>query len=103
MVDPRNEELLRDLDRLVEEVDRMKDEGLEAHPNLAKLKAEIEARLEKVKARLGTAAQDARAGIERGARVTDEYVHSHPWESAAVSAAIGAGLGFLLGMLVSRR
>lgn len=103
MVDPRNEELLRDLDRLVEEVDRMKDEGLEAHPNLAKLKAEIEARLEKVKAKLGTAAHDARAGIERGARVTDEYVHSHPWESAAVSAAIGAGLGFLLGMLVSRR
>lgn len=103
MVDPRNEELLRDLDRLVDEVDRMKQDGLEAHPNVAKLKAEIEARLEKVKARLGTAAQDARAGIERGARATDEYVQSHPWESAAVSAAIGAGLGFLLGMLVSRR
>jgi ElaB/YqjD/DUF883 family membrane-anchored ribosome-binding protein len=103
MVDPRNEELLRDLDRLVEEVDRMKQEGLDAHPNLAKLKAEIEARLAKIRDTIGHVARDARAGIERGARATDEYVHQHPWESAAVSAAIGAGLGFLLGMLVSRR
>lgn len=103
MVDPRNEELLRDLDRLVDEVDRMKAEGLDAHPNVARLKQEIELRLERVRATLGAAASDARAGIERGARVTDEYVHEHPWESAALSAAIGAGVGFLLGMLVSRR
>lgn len=103
MVDPRNEELLRDLDRLVEEVDRLKTEGLEANPNVARLKAEIEARLDRVRTKLGAVATDARVGIERGARATDEYVHQHPWESAALSAAIGAGVGFLLGMLVTRR
>lgn len=103
MTDPRNEELLKDLDRLVEEVDRMKDSDGDGSPRMAQLRHEVEIRLNRVKERLGVAANDARAGIERGARVTDEYVQDHPWESAGLAAAIGAGVGFLLGMLVSRR
>jgi len=103
MSDPRNEELLRDLDRLVEEVNRLKEESHESPAKLAKFKAEVDARLERLRDKVGNAARDARAELERRAKATDEYVQEHPWESAGVGVAIGAGLGFLLGMLVSRR
>jgi ElaB/YqjD/DUF883 family membrane-anchored ribosome-binding protein len=36
-------------------------------------------------------------------RVTDEYVHGHPWESVGVGAGLGAAVGLLVGMLISRR
>ncbi len=36
---------------------------------------------------------------KQAARVTDEYVHDHPWQSIGVSAAIG----FLVGLLAGRR
>jgi ElaB/YqjD/DUF883 family membrane-anchored ribosome-binding protein len=36
---------------------------------------------------------------EAAARVTDEYVHGHPWPAIAV----GVGAGLLLGLLIVRR
>jgi ElaB/YqjD/DUF883 family membrane-anchored ribosome-binding protein len=40
--------------------------------------------------------------VEKGkaaARVTDDYVHEHPWQSLGVAAAIG----FAVGLLINRK
>lgn len=40
--------------------------------------------------------------VEKGkaaARVTDDYVHEHPWQSLGVAA----GLGFVIGLLLNRK
>ena len=40
--------------------------------------------------------------VEKGkaaARVTDDYVHEHPWQSLGVAA----GLGFVVGLLLNRK
>lgn len=42
------------------------------------------------------------AMVERSkeaARVTDDYVHAHPWQAVGIGAAIGV----LVGMLIARR
>ena len=36
---------------------------------------------------------------KEAAKVTDEYVHDHPWTAVGIAAATG----FLIGLLVSRR
>jgi ElaB/YqjD/DUF883 family membrane-anchored ribosome-binding protein len=36
---------------------------------------------------------------KEAAKVTDEYVHDHPWAAVGIAAAAG----FLVGLLVSRR
>jgi len=39
------------------------------------------------------------ARAKLAAKSTDDYVHTHPWESVG----IGAFAGFVLGVLISRR
>jgi ElaB/YqjD/DUF883 family membrane-anchored ribosome-binding protein len=36
---------------------------------------------------------------KQAARVTDEYVHDHPWKAVGIAA----GIGLIIGMLISRR
>jgi ElaB/YqjD/DUF883 family membrane-anchored ribosome-binding protein len=36
---------------------------------------------------------------KQAARVTDEYVHDHPWRAVGIAA----GVGLIIGMLISRR
>jgi ElaB/YqjD/DUF883 family membrane-anchored ribosome-binding protein len=36
---------------------------------------------------------------KQAARVTDEYVHDHPWRAVAVAA----GIGLIIGLLIGRR
>ena len=43
----------------------------------------------------GQAVDQAKAAV----RVTDDYVHDHPWASVGVAAAIG----FVFGVLLTRR
>ena len=38
-------------------------------------------------------------GSKQAARVTDEYVHDHPWHAVGIAA----GIGVIIGMLISRR
>jgi ElaB/YqjD/DUF883 family membrane-anchored ribosome-binding protein len=36
---------------------------------------------------------------KQAAKVTDEYVHDHPWRAVGIAA----GVGLIIGMLISRR
>lgn len=64
--------------------------------------------LEKAKAKLSERVSAAKASVEQmggalaerarnTARVTDTYVHDHPWQAVGVSAVVGLLLGALLG------
>jgi ElaB/YqjD/DUF883 family membrane-anchored ribosome-binding protein len=56
-------------------------------------------RLRFAKTRLVEVEQVAVAKAKQAAKVTDAYVHDHPWQAIGAAAAIGA----LVGMLISRR
>ncbi|MGL4602772.1 MAG: DUF883 family protein [Iodobacter sp.] len=56
-------------------------------------------RLRSAKTRLVEVEQVAVAKAKQAAKVTDAYVHEHPWQAIGAAAAIGA----LVGMLISRR
>lgn len=64
--------------------------------------------LEKAKTKLSERVTAAKASVEqmggaladrarKTARVTDTYVHDHPWQAVGVSAVVGLLLGALLG------
>jgi ElaB/YqjD/DUF883 family membrane-anchored ribosome-binding protein len=55
--------------------------------------------LHRAKLRLSEAQVAIGERTRAGARVTDDWVHAHPWGSIG----IGAAVGFMLGLLVGRR
>ena len=59
----------------------------------------IEASLASAKVRLAEAEQALADKTRQAVRVTDAYVHDHPWAAVGIAAA----LGLVLGMLISRR
>ena len=59
----------------------------------------IQASLAAAKDRLADAERALRDKTKEAARVTDAYVHEHPWSAVGIAAA----LGVVIGMLISRR
>ncbi len=59
----------------------------------------LEASLQAAREELGELEHTVADGARRAGRVTDSYVHQHPWESIG----LGAGIGLLLGLLIGRR
>ncbi|KVW99451.1 DUF883 family protein [Thiobacillus denitrificans] len=62
-------------------------------------RAKAEASLAEVKAKMADAQAALLVRTKAAARATDEYVHTHPWQS--IGAAAGAGL--VIGLLIGRR
>ena len=60
--------------------------------------SDLRARLEQLQTKAVNVYGDARRKVVEGARVTDETIRSHPYESLAVAL----GLGVLLGALIRR-
>lgn len=61
--------------------------------------SDLRARLEHLQAIAGEAYGEARKKVAEGARVTDQTIRSHPYESLAVAL----GVGVLIGLLIGRR
>ena len=59
---------------------------------------DLRARLEQLQTKAVNVYGDARRKVVEGARVTDETIRSHPYESLAVAL----GIGVLLGALIRR-
>ena len=66
---------------------------------VAAVRAKAEASLDEAKARMADAQAALRVRTMAAARATDEYVHTHPWQS--IGAAVGVGL--VIGLLIGRR
>ena len=67
------------------------------------LRASLEENLQHARQRLAQLEAGAAEKVRASARATDEYVHSHPWQSIGIVAAISAIVGIVLGLLLNRR
>ncbi len=72
------------------------DQGGEA---VAAARAKAEASLDEAKARMADAQAALLVRTKAAARATDEYVHTHPWQSIGAAA----GVGMVIGLLIGRR
>lgn len=59
---------------------------------------ELRARFDSLQSKAATAYGDARQKVVEGARITDEKIRAHPYESLAIAL----GIGVLLGALIRR-
>jgi ElaB/YqjD/DUF883 family membrane-anchored ribosome-binding protein len=85
--------LIADSERLLKHTSEVSSNGT------AELRAKINDNIARARELLketeGSVREQGRAAVE----ATEEYVHSHPWQSIGIAA----GVGFLLGLLASRR
>jgi ElaB/YqjD/DUF883 family membrane-anchored ribosome-binding protein len=89
----QSQDILAEAEQLLVEASQAGGKDAEA------LYARAVERLRSAKTRLVEVEQVAVAKAKQAAKVTDEYVHDHPWQAIGVAAAVGA----LVGMLISRR
>jgi ElaB/YqjD/DUF883 family membrane-anchored ribosome-binding protein len=85
--------VVTDLEGLLKVTASQTGEGISA------ARAKAEESLKSAKAQLAEEGKVALARAKAAAKSTDDYVHTHPWESVG----IGAFVGFVLGVLISRR
>lgn len=98
--DKTRERIIDDFGAVLNEAeDLLKRAGNETGEKARDLRSQVESKLMNARLRLqemeGAAVDQARAA----ARVTDDYVHDHPWTSIGAAAAVG----FLVGLLLNRR
>jgi len=70
------------------------DQGGEA---VAAARAKAEASLAEAKAKIADAQAALLVRTKAAARATDEYVHTHPWQSIGAAAGVGVVIGLLIG------
>ena len=84
---------------LGEAEDMLKRAADETGDRARDLRSQVETKLLHAKLRLQELEGQALDQAKEAARVTDDYVHDHPWTSIGVAAAIG----FVAGLLLNRK
>lgn len=68
-----------------------------AEGDVAALRTRIRERLDGAKSRVADAEHEAIERAKQAARVTDHYVHDHPWVAVGAAGAVGLAIGVLIG------
>jgi ElaB/YqjD/DUF883 family membrane-anchored ribosome-binding protein len=84
---------------LSEAEDMLKRAANETGEKAKDLRSQVEAKLLTAKLRLQELEGQAVDRAKEAARVTDDYVHEHPWQSIGIAAAVG----MLIGLVMNRR
>ncbi len=84
---------------LTEAEDMLKRAANETGEKAKDLRSQVEAKLLHAKLRLQEMEGQAVDRAKEAARVTDDYVHDHPWQAIGIAAAVG----FVAGLLMNRR
>ncbi len=66
---------------------------------LAAVRTRVQESLKIAKDKMLDAEEELLAKTKAAARVTDEYVHDHPWHAVGIAA----GVGLVIGLLIGRR
>jgi ElaB/YqjD/DUF883 family membrane-anchored ribosome-binding protein len=92
------EKLAADFRSVMSDIDALMNATTnKAEGEAAALRERIRDRLDAAKERVVDAQHEAVARAKRAAGVTDEYVHTHPWQAVGAAAALGLALGVLIG------
>jgi ElaB/YqjD/DUF883 family membrane-anchored ribosome-binding protein len=96
------DKLVQDLGSVITDAEHLlRSAANEGGERAGALRADLEARLRNVRARLGeiqgTVSEQAKAAYD----TTDTYVRESPWTSVAIAAGIGAIIGLVAGITMS--
>lgn len=94
------QKLMDDLRMVVTDAEELlKATANQTGERIAAARVKAEESLKAAKARIAEVQVAMMAKTKEAAKVTDEYVHEHPWSSVSIAAVAG----FFIGILVSRR
>jgi ElaB/YqjD/DUF883 family membrane-anchored ribosome-binding protein len=94
------DQLVDDFSAVINEAeDLLKKASSESGERARDLRAQVESKLLAAKLRLQEMEGVAVDRAKEAARVTDDYVHDHPWQALGIAAAVG----FVAGLLMNRR
>ncbi len=94
------EKLISDFQSLLKDVDALIKEGTGHLGEKAQvIRDRVDQGVRRARVQLEELDHVVRDRSREAARVTDDFVHDHPWESAGV----GFGVGLLLGILLGKR
>jgi ElaB/YqjD/DUF883 family membrane-anchored ribosome-binding protein len=98
--DATKEQLINDFKAVVSDAEALlKATAGQGGEAVAAARTKTEASLAAAKAKMSEAQAALRVRAKAATRATDEYVHTHPWQS--MGAAVGVGL--VIGLLIGRR
>lgn len=98
------EKLLHDFNEVVSDTEQLLKSVASAGGEKAQaLRASLEQNLKATRERLRQLEESALERTRAAAKVTDKYVHVHPWQSIAIAAGFAAILGIVVGLLLNRR
>ena|SRR5687768_2099495 len=94
------DKLAQDLKIVVSDLEELlRATASQAGEKVAAVREKVQENLQRYKVKLAEAEDALIDSGKQAARVTDEYVHDHPWHAVGIAA----GIGFLVGLLVGRR
>ncbi len=94
------DKLAQDLKIVVSDLEELlRATASQAGEKVAAVREKVQENLQRYKVKLAEAEDALIDSGKQAARVTDEYLHDHPWHAVGIAA----GIGFLVGLLVGRR
>lgn len=100
MTNAPRDKLLSDVKVVISDAeDLLKATASAAGEKVAAARERVQDSLHKAKVKLAEAEEVVIQRAKQTARVTDEYVHEHPWRSVGIAA----GVGLIIGLLIGRR
>jgi ElaB/YqjD/DUF883 family membrane-anchored ribosome-binding protein len=100
MTNAPRDKLLSDVKVVISDAEELlKATASAAGEKVAAARERVQDSLHKAKVKLAEAEEVVILRAKQTARVTDEYVHEHPWRSVGIAA----GVGLVIGLLIGRR
>jgi len=94
------DKLAQDLKTVVSDMEELlRATASQAGEKVSALREKMQENLHRAKVKLAEAEDVLIDKSKQAARVTDEYVHDHPWRAVGIAA----GVGLLVGLLIGRR
>lgn len=102
-VDVTKDKLIEDFNAVISDTEQLlKSVAATGGEKAIALRASVEQNLKTARERLQNLEQAAAEKTRAAAKVTDEYVHVHPWQSIGIAAGISAIVGVVIGLLLNR-
>ncbi len=94
------QKLMTDVNAVLADAEELLHQATKASgEQAAELRRRAQSAISNAKARLGDAEHRVVEQAKTAAKVTDTWVHDHPWSAVGIAA----GIGLLLGLVINRR